>query len=255
MDEAKITVIYDEGATEGTTYIGAVGFSLLIDVDGERTLFGTGRRERYLSNNLYVAEVEADSIDRVVVSHHHIDHWGALPALIRAREEKIDVFAPATAWGEKKLLGTTGMCFSESVTEKVNRNDVSGWVQLSEHLLLTAPIVFHSGTGYEIFAVLKTRSGPVLMTGCCHCGLDHVFEAVKDKFGAYPVAVIGGLHLGGKKDALADLYADYLQSIGCRQLYLNHCTGVIGIGRLRATLGLKGVNDFYVGQSLTFKVF
>ena len=74
MDEAKITVLYDEGAMEGTTYIGAVGFSLLIDVDGERTMFGTGRRERYLADNLYTAEIEADSIDRVVVSHQHVDY-------------------------------------------------------------------------------------------------------------------------------------------------------------------------------------
>ena len=255
MDEAKITVLYDEGAAEGTTYIGAVGFSLLIEVDGERTLFGLGRRERYLSNNMYVADVEADSITRVVVSHNHIDHWGALPALARARGEKIDVYAPASAWGEKKIIGTTGMTFAPAVMEKVERKYVAGWVQLSEHLFITEPIAFHDGSGYEVFMVLKSRSGPVLMSGCCHCGLDHVFEAVKEKFGAYPVAVIGGLHLGGKKDRLADLYAEYLQTIGCRHLYLNHCTGEIGIGRLRVTLGLKGVNSFYVGQSVDFKVF
>ena len=255
MDEAKITVLYDEGAMEGTTYIGAVGFSLLIDVDGERTMFGTGRRERYLADNLYTAEIEADSIDRVVVSHQHVDHWGALPALIRAREEKIDVFAPPSAWGEKKLIGATGMTFSATVMEKIERRDVAGWEQLSEHLFISAPIAFHDGSGYEVFVVLKTRNGPVLMSGCCHCGVDHAFEAVKEKFGAYPIAVIGGLHLGGKKDRLADIYAEYLQTIGCRQLYLNHCTGEVGINRLRITLGLHGVNSFYVGQSLTYKVF
>ncbi len=255
MDEAKITVIYDEGAMEGTTYIGAVGFSLLIEVDGERTLFGLGRRERYLSNNLYVAEIEEASIDRVVVSHQHIDHWGALPALLRPREKSVPVFAPVSAWGEKKFLGTTGMAFSEAVMGKIERNDVAGWVQLSEHLFITPPIAFHDGNGYEIFVVLKTRNGPVLLSGCCHCGVDHAFDAVKEKFGAYPVGLIGGLHLGNKKDKLADLYAEYIQTIGCRQLYLNHCTGPVGIGRMRATLGLKAINDFYVGQSVTFKVF
>ena len=52
-----------------------------------------------------------------------------------------------------------------------------------------------------------------------------------------------------------DLYAEYLQNTGCRSLYLNHCTGITGINRLRVTLGLKGVNDFYTGQSLTFQIF
>ena len=255
MDEAKITVIYDEGAAEGTTYIGAVGFSLLVEADGERTLFGTGRRERYLLNNLYVAGIEAEDIDRVVVSHGHVDHWGALPAITRAREEKIDLYAPVSAWGEKKLLGSTGMSFKEEATGKIERRDVTEWVQLSEHLFITKPVRFHDSEAEEIFLVLKSKNGPVLMSGCCHCGLDNVFEAVKDRFGAYPMAVIGGLHLGGKKDRLADLYAEYLQTVGCRQLYLNHCTALVGIGRLRATLGLKGVNDFYAGQSITFKVF
>ncbi len=255
MDEAKITVIYDEGAVEGTTLIGAVGFSLLVEADGERTLFGTGRRERYLSNNMYVADVDAADLDRVVVSHGHIDHWGALPAITRAREEKIDLYAPLSAWGEKKVLGSTGMNFKEDVMEKVVRKDVTEWVQLSEHLFVTRPIRFHDSEEEEVFLVLKSKNGPVLMSGCCHCGLDNVFETVKDRFGAFPIAVVGGLHLGKKQDKLADLYAEYLQTAGCRQLYLNHCTGAAGIGRLRVTLGLKGVNDFYAGQSVTFKTF
>ncbi len=255
MEEAKITVIYDEGAIVGTTLIGAVGFSLLVEVDGERTLFGTGRRERYLANNMYVADVDPAELDRVVVSHGHIDHWGALPAVTRAREGKIDLYAPVSAWGEKKMLGATGMTFKPEVLEKVSRNDVTGWVKLSDHLFISKPIKFHDSEAEEVFLVLKSKNGPVLMSGCCHCGLDNVFEAVKDEFGAYPLAVIGGLHLGGKKDKLADLYAEYLQTVGCRQLYLNHCTGPVGIGRLRVTLGLNGVNDFYAGQSVTFKVF
>lgn len=255
MDEAKITVIYDEGATEGTTLIGAVGFSLLVEADGERTLFGTGRRERYLSNNLYVVGVDAGDINRVVISHGHIDHWGALPVITRAREDKIELYAPVSAWGEKKLLGSTGMSFKGDVLEKIERRDITEWVPLSEHLFISKPLRFHDSEEEEVFLVLKSKNGPVLMSGCCHCGLDNAFEAVRDRFGAYPVALIGGLHLGGKKDKLADLYAEYLQTSGCRQLYLNHCTGPVGIGRLRATLGLNGVNDFYAGQSLSFKVF
>lgn len=254
MDEAKITVIYDEGAIPGTTYIGAVGFSLLIEADGERTLFGVGHRERYLSNNLYLADIGEDSIDRAVVSHGHVDHWGAMPALVRPRAEKLEVYAPISAWGERRLMGSTGMNFADAVNEKIERQDVVGWVQLSEHLFVTPPIKAHDGSLDEIFMVLKTLKGPVLMSGCCHCGIDHVFDAVKEKFGSYPICVIGGLHLGSRNDKLADLYADYLKTVGCSQLYLNHCTGEKGINRMRVTLGLRGINDFFVGQSISFKL-
>ncbi|MCQ2078525.1 MAG: MBL fold metallo-hydrolase [archaeon] len=254
MDKAKVTVLYDEGAMVGTTFIGGQGFSMMIEVDGERTLFGAGRRTRYLSNNLYLAEVDVDSITRVVVSHGHPDHWAALPAVLHDRAEKIDLLAPVTAWGQKKFLGATGMTFSEDNMEKINRIDVGDWVQLSKHLFVTAPIRFHDGGGEEVFMVIDSKNGPVLISGCCHCGVDNVFEAVKERFGSYPVALLGGLHIKKKQDKLADLYAEYLQKAGCRTLYLNHCTGLAGIGRLRVTLGLNGVNDFYVGQSMSFNV-
>lgn len=254
MDEAKITCIYDEGALEGTSFIGARGFSVLIEADGEMTLFGLGRRSRYLNNNLFEAGVDPLALSRAVVSHGHIDHWGGLPAVLRSRETPLDIFAPLSAWGKKRIGGYTGMVVSDDYSERYVRRDVGGWVQLSEHLFITPPQQFHKSQEDEIFMVLVSKNGPVLISGCCHCGLDHIFETVRDKFGGYPVAVLGGLHIGEKKDKLADIYADYLKTMGCRHLYLNHCTGVYGIGRLRVTLGLNGVNDFYVGQSVTYRV-
>ena len=254
MEEAKITCIYDEGALEGTPYIGAKGFSVLVEVDSEKTLFGVGRRPRYFSANLYESETDPESINRAVVSHRHLDHWGGLPGLLRSREAPLDVYAPASAWGTKTMLGATGIFLSADHDGQYVKKDVTDWVQLSEHLFISPPMNFHEGKGEEIFVVLIEKNGPVLISGCCHCGLDHAFEMIKGRFGEYPNAVIGGLHIGEKKDKLADVYAEYLKNNGCRHLYLNHCTGVFGIGRLRVTLGLHGVNDFYAGQSVTFRI-
>ena len=121
MEEAKISVIYDEGAIEGTTYIGARGFSLLVEADGERTLFGVGRRPRYLTNNLYVADIDPDSVDRVVVSHGHADHWGAISGLLKERESPVKVYAPASAWGDKRMFGATGMFVPTDMEDKVEK--------------------------------------------------------------------------------------------------------------------------------------
>lgn len=254
MDDAKITCIYDEGALESTSFIGAKGLSILIEVDGERTLFGLGRRPRYFSSNMYEADIDPETVTRAVVSHGHLDHWGGLPAMLRARETPLEIFAPASAWGAKKMFGATGIYLSADHEGKYVRKDVSGWIQFSEHLFATPSLKYHSGDGEELFLVIIGKNGPILISGCCHCGLDHVFEMIKEKFGEYPNAVLGGLHIGEKKDKLADVYAEYLKTIGCRHLYLNHCTGVFGIGRMRVTLGLRGINDFYAGQSVTFRV-
>ena len=66
--KASVRCVYNEGSQPGTPYIGAKGFSLLIEVDGERTLFGTGLRGRYLIHNTDHLEIDADSIDRIVIS-------------------------------------------------------------------------------------------------------------------------------------------------------------------------------------------
>ncbi|MCQ2070802.1 MAG: MBL fold metallo-hydrolase [archaeon] len=252
---AKVTVLYDEGALPGTSYIGAKGTSVLIEVDGQRTLFGAGLRPRYLTNNMYLADVSADSLDRLVIGHRHADQFRGITGILSARETKLDVYAPTGSWGEKKILGRdTGIWISDSCLDRVERRDVNDWVQLSEHLYVTAPIPFNDRTGDECFMVIDTKRGPILLSGCCHPGLDHVCDAVKEKFGRYPATLIGGLHLVNRKDKLADLYAQYLLDIGCKDLYLNHCTDLYGINRIRITVGLDGVHDFYAGESKEFEL-
>ncbi|WP_400204399.1 MBL fold metallo-hydrolase [Methanomethylophilus alvi] len=253
MEKVKITVVYDEGALPNTNLIGAIGMSILVEADGRRTLFGLGHRPRYLEHNLSSLDIESDSIDQIVVSHRHIDHFGGLAGFLKGREKPIDIYAPAGAWGGKKtVFGPTGIFEPEEFTGKTVRHDITDWVQLSDHVFVSPPLTDNGSE--ESFLVISSSSGPLLISGCCHPGLDHVFEAVKAKFGRYPTALIGGLHILKKQDKLADLYAQYLKDVDCRRLYLNHCTGVNGINRMRVTLGLKGINDFYAGQSIEFNL-
>ena len=48
------------------------------------------------------------------------------------------------------------------------------------------------------------------------------------------------------------MYAGYLKDLGIKRLYLNHCTNERGIDRMRVTLGIDGVKDFFGGQTLEF---
>ena len=89
--KAKVTCVYDEGAVVGTPLIGARGISVLVDVDGERTLFDTGMRGRYLMHNLDNLEIDVNTIDRVVISHAHTAHVGGLETFLEGRERSVDV--------------------------------------------------------------------------------------------------------------------------------------------------------------------
>lgn len=247
----KITVVYDEGALPDTDLIGAIGMSILIEADGKRTLFGLGHRPRYLDHNMYSLGIDPDSIDQVVVSHGHVDHYGGIAGLLKHRERPVDVYAPASAWGEKKTFGSTGVYLPEEYAGLGVRKDVTGWTQLSEHVWISEPV--SANDAEECFMCLRTATGTVMIVGCCHPGLDHMFESEKEKFGRYPTVLIGGLHIGKKNDRLADVYAHYLKDSGCK-LYLNHCTDARGINRMRVTLGLDGVKDFFGGQTMDLQL-
>ncbi len=253
---AKITDLYDEGALPDTRYIGAEGFAVIVEADGQRTLFGLGKRGRYLSHNLGEMEVKADSIDRLAVSHGHLAHCGGFRELLTERSPeapKLPVYAPASAWGHKGIIYPVGLYAPPELSGRYERKELStGWTELSEHLALSPPLPFDGGE--ECVLVLRTETGPAVICGCAHPGVQKIIDTVKAQYGLPPQAFIGGLHIGKKNDARADECAQALEGCGCRQLYLNHCTAVEGTGRMRVTLGIDGVKDFYVGMSLTFKL-
>ena len=244
--------VYNEGSLPGTPYIGAKGFSVLVEVDGERTLFGTGLRGRYLTHNMDFLKIEPDSIDRVVISHGHADHSRAISSLLSERTLPVDVYAPADAWGKKGKFSKDGIEFTSSAEPMGERVDVKGWMQLSKHMFLSPPML-SSGIS-ETFLVLVGGNRPILISGCCHCGPDVILEAVKDKFGSYPRSLIGGMHLEKKSKEDSYQAAEILQNAECQDLHLNHCTGPKGAVRLREKLSLEGVREFLVGDKLEYEL-
>lgn len=250
--KASVLCIYNEGSQPNTPYIGAKGFSVMIDVDGERTLFGTGLRGRYLIHNMEHLGIGADSISRVVVSHGHADHARAISALLDARSGPVPIYAPTEAWGGRGPLSKDGISFTKRTESKAERKDVTGWTQISKHLFLTPPTEA-DGTS-ETFMVLAGGNRPILISGCCHCGIDPVLETVREKFGDYPRALIGGLHLEKAPKEIAYATAEKLRDTECQELYLNHCTGPKGALRIREKLSLYGVKEYNVGDKLEYEL-
>lgn len=250
--KASVLCVYNEGSQPGTPYIGAKGFSVLIEVDGEKTLFGTGLRGRYLTHNMDFLKVEPDSLNRVVISHGHADHSNAIKALLSERTLPIDVYAPADAWGKKGKFSKHGIELATSSEPIGKRVDVKDWMQLSKHLFLSPPML--SSELSESFLVLVGGNRPILISGCCHCGPEAILEAVKNKFGSYPRTLIGGMHLEKASKEDSYLAADILQNAECQDLHLNHCTGPKGALRLREKLSLGGVKEFYVGDRLEYEL-
>jgi len=250
--QAKILCVYDEGAVEEKPYIGAKGLSLLVDVDGQRVLFDTGMRPRYLTHNLSYLDIKADSIGMVVISHAHKDHFGGLEGLLLEKQTHTDILLPASAIGSKGMFKSNGVCISQEFKDKVDVKTVEDWVQISDNLFMTPPVKYEGGD--ECFLVLRSKKGPVVLSGCSHCGVEAVIKLVEERFGTTPKAYIGGINLKKKEKKRGQAIAGTLKEAGCLDLSLNHCTSPEGITEMRVCLGLEGVKNFYVGMTKEYEV-
>ena len=248
--EVKITSVYDEGAIEGTQFIGAKGFAVLIEADGKKILFDTGRRGRYLLNNLMFLDVKPEEIDKVVISHGHTSHTGGVDDLLRNRGDALFIYAPRSAFERKNLIGQKGIHIPKDQAGKADIVEIKDWMEIADKVFISCPLEIGKGLA-ESFIVLLSKKGPIVISACSHAGVGEVMEAVKERFGKYPCGYIGGTHIRKREKKKAEALAEMFAERNCNMLYLNHCTGVNGILYIRTVLGLKEVNDFYVGSSLS----
>lgn len=248
--QAKITSIYDEGALEGTPLIGAEGFAVMIDIGGRKILFDTGRRGRYLLNNLMFLDVKLEDIDEIVISHGHTSHTGGLYDILKGRDSPIDIYAPGSAMYAGKMFGQKGIKIPEEFSDKAVVHEIDDWIELAGKLFVSSPMDIGGGLT-ESFMVLSSRKGPVVISACSHAGVDNIMEAVKKKFGEYPCQYIGGLHIGKREKEKANKVAAVFSEKSCTNLHLNHCTDTNAITGIRVILGLESIKNFYAGSVLT----
>ena len=245
--DATITSVYDEGAVEHTQLIGAKGFSALVDVDGRRFLVDTGLRDRYLSHNLDYLDVDPASVEAVIITQSHPDNSRALGGLLRMRGEPLKVYAPEGLYeGRKGFLSySTGLSDEDRPKALLDHSD--GWIEPAPGVTVTPYIRSDDGWA-ERFVVVQGRRLTVV-SGRGVGGPARVLDMVRDRFGRYPDAFVGSVLLEKRKKPVAELYASDFSSRGCSVLHLNHCTGRDGMVNLRTHLGLRGVDEFYVGMT------
>jgi len=248
--QAKITSVYDEGALEGTQLIGAKGFAVLIETESQNILFDTGRRGRYLLHNMIFTDVKPEDVDKVVISHAHASHTGGTEDLLKRREGVLNIYAPRSAVGTGRMFGPKGVRIPDDLSGKADVYEVKEWMEIGEKIFVSGPMDIGDGLT-EVFMTVLSKKGPMVISACSHAGVDKVMDEVKRKFGVYPSTFIGGVHIGKKEKAKAKDIAAAFSERGCGKLYLNHCTGANGMTYLRTSLGLNGVDNFYVGSVLT----
>lgn len=216
LPPVRLTVVCDDfsGAEKGfrTSY----GFALVIDIGGRLVLFDTGTHPEVLMANLRVLGVEPTDLKAVILSHNHYDHTGGLPGLL---EENPDIPVYLHRDWDKPHS------FKGYVVPPKNRVDVQGareYPELAAGLCITnCHFSADYGSIYEQACFIRSGAIDILITGCCHPGLDAFLDEL---YGTATVKepnlyVIGGFHgfrFSSARAAVVDLRL--------RQIICCHCT-------------------------------
>lgn len=263
----RITVLVDNTTLTGRYLLGEPGLSILVEHGGQRILLDVGYSDVFLRNAAKLGQ-DLLNLDRVVLSHGHLDHTWGLTELIRLRTEAAIMrqTVPAT-----ELLAHPLALHGKYRGRLPEIGSLMGAEQLGRHFSLNLrrqPMVLGEGLVYlgEIsrrFAfehvepkkrMQRTPQGPqpdtllddtalafrsakglVLITGCSHSGICNIAAQAMDLTGVNRIVdIIGGLHLlEASRERLSET-ANYLASVGLEALHACHCTD------LEAKIALAG---------------
>ena len=267
----KITTLSTMLASQG---IGEWGYSALVEVDGKKILFDTGRKPETVLENAEELGIDLSEVEDIFLSHNHGDHTGGLVTL-RERLKKQNPNAISKIHvGEgifsQRINFRNRM---QEIKEELEADGVTFIVYKEEHELfpgvwITGPIErihpeknyggkwkIATKNGVEIdnipedqSLIINTEKGFVLVAGCGHAGIINTLEQVKSKINnnnAY--AIIGGFHLVNATDKHLAWTAEHLKNFGVSKIIGAHCTGINSLYALKNLLNLNR-EDAVVGS-------
>lgn len=188
------------------------GYSILIDGLEKTILFDTGTKPEIFEANFIKAGTDAGEIDYLVFSHEHSDHTAGITAFVKMKTG-IPVIIPHSFTGQFK---------SSLVKHGLEP------LLVNEHAKICNNLYTSGEFDYEIAEqalILDTKSGLVVMTGCCHPGIIQMLKKIKSDFNKKIYMVFGGFHLLEKSDKEMESIISEMKKLGVVKCGATHCTG------------------------------
>ncbi len=250
----------DAGADQWTvpwTQSNALGFSALVSCfaeSGEKFSFllDSAWNPEHMRERLSALElndcVKSTETGTLVFTHEDNDHFWGLEAVLELNP-RIRIVMPET-FSAKALAFISGKSFPECGA--VNRFSHNGELlkivlgssfELAQDIFLAAfDVSIHGGTRGEISVFIKVKDkGILILSGCCHHGVQALLDFASLKFPGVPLyGIYGGLHLSpfGFVDERGSKGIDAICGAGFKKIACLHCTGDAAIEEMRRR-GLK----------------
>lgn len=260
---------------KATRPIGENGISLVVHAEwgrySYRAMFDTAMTGPTLLHNASALAVDLQSLDHVVLSHGHPDHYGGLLGLLGAREAPLPISVHPSAFDTRYLRLASGQVapyFNHDLTRE-SIAGAGGSLALHTGPLEVGPGMLATGAiprevDFEMpppsidlpNAAIQLRDGHmcadevpddqalvlnvgtdgiVILVGCSHAGIiNTIRHAIKLTGRERVMGVFGGFHLGfpGTPESKTERTIEALREIEVERLCPMHCTGMRAIMEL-----------------------
>jgi len=242
------------------------GLSILVEVEGVKILLDTGTSIS-TTHNAASLGIELSQVDKIVLSHGHVDHTGGLREVLGRMKKEVEVIAHPDIWAAKYMrhpvekrhiyigipfqreelegLGASFTLTKEPlwITENVVTTGeipmVTEYEKIDPNLYAREKDDFHPDLLWDDRAlIIKTELGLVVILGCAHRGIINTLLYAQEVTGEERVhTVVGGTHLISASEERLALTMAKLREFGVQKLGVSHCTGMPAAMRLAQEFG------------------
>ena len=208
VEDLLFTVIVDnKSLIENIS--GEWAFASILEVAGQKILFDTGYD---VLNSMTKMNIDPHSIDHVVISHYHMDHYGGLSSFLEVNSNVtvyvLDSF-PESFLGDVESTGAA-------------IHTISAPGEIIDSVYSTGPL---PGIIEEHALFVNTKQGIFIITGCAHPGVRNIVDKAQELFWKRPAMILGGFHWYGSSQVAIKSNLEILKQYGTVKISPCHCSG------------------------------
>jgi len=273
--ELRITTL-TENTAANLGLLSEWGLSILIETNGQRILLDSGQSISAV-HNASLLGIDLSTIDKIVLSHGHIDHTGGLREILR-RSRGVEIIAHPQIWASKYVQRPgqkeryVGIPFQRDelenlgarfhlTTEPVRLGPMmtTGEIPLVTDFEAVDPDMYVKEEGELVqdslpddqALIVPTEAGLVVVLGCGHRGVINTLRRAQELTGEYLIyGVIGGTHLMRASPEQVERTIQGLKEFGVQRVGVSHCTGFLASRLLAEEFG-EGFFLNNAGTSIT----